>query len=403
MLRTIVTILLLSLLSQAYADDSLRGHAKYQGGYIIGDETPDTTRQQLDVRLNAEHVEDQFESVAHAQLLGYSSDQVQANPLGLLNLPDDDEAALDLSTEIYSEDNTSAALRLDRFFLGYAGSDLKLRIGRQVVTLGNGLAFQTLDRINPFPPLSIDKEYKRGSDMVFAGYRVGETDELQLFVVPQRDKDDSNERARIEADSSTFALRLRAQSEFLGIDYEALVARNFEDQVFGVGFAKDLLGAVVRADYALTILDSNETESSFLCNIDRSAELLGRNIYGYLEFFHNGFGVSDDKYSAISSDLIARVRRGEMFTLGKNYLSPGVRIEVTALLNLYGSFVWNLGDESGVVQSRLVYDFEQNFALTVGVNQPYGGRGSEFGGSKIDEVAGFSKATEIFSRIEMYF
>ena len=75
----------------------------------------------------------------------------------------------------------------------------------------------------------------------------------------------------------------------------------------------------------------------------------GKNLYGFLEFYYNGLG--GDDYLAVLSDpnVLERLARGELFTLGRPYLGWHIRLEVHPLFNVYVSVINNLSDPSGML------------------------------------------------------
>ena len=78
--------------------------------------------------------------------------------------------------------------------------------------------------------------------------------------------------------------------------------------------------------------------------------------------------------------LLVRLNRGEIYTLGRFYLSGHVSIEIHPLFNVYLTVINNLHDPSGVIQPRAIWGVTQNLELTLGANLYYGSKGSEYGG-----------------------
>ena len=76
-------------------------------------------------------------------------------------LGSDARQLFDLSTSSTPGDNTLLLQYLDRLWLGYTSDHLVGRFGRQAISWGNGMVYNTLDLFNPFPPDAIDTDYKR--------------------------------------------------------------------------------------------------------------------------------------------------------------------------------------------------------------------------------------------------
>ena len=75
-----------------------------------------------------------------------------------------------------------------------------------------------------------------------------------------------------------------------------------------------------------------------------------------------------------------RLQRGELFTLGKNYLAAAASIELAPLWVLTTTLFQNLDDDSLLLQIFSQHDLQQDLQLLVALNLPRGDDGSEFGG-----------------------
>ena len=129
---------------------------------------------------------------------------------------------------------------------------------------------------------------------------------------------------------------------------------------------------------------------------------------GHVEFYRNGFGIDNGDYSpdnlAQNPELISRIKRGELFVLGENYLAASATIELTPLWLLTSTIFANLDDDSNLIQFVSQHDFLQNLQLLVAVNIPGGNNKSEFGG--IDSgVPGkpLSVDESLFAQLAFYF
>jgi hypothetical protein len=256
--------------------------------------------------------------------------------------------------------------------VGYAGERLVLRLGRQAVSWGNGLGFHPLDMANPFAPTAIDKDYKTGDDMLYGQWLFDGGDDAQLILLPRRNA----ESGSVRGEESTLALKYHAGAAG-GLDYDILAARHYAENVFGLGWSKTLGGAVWRLDSTL----AGAGKLALASNLDYSWSALGKNFYGYLEYFHNSLGAREPTPRAPPvPELQARMARGEVFTRGRDYLSGGLQVELDPLFNLYLGLLSNWHERSGILQLRGVYDWQQDFQLSAGLEWPYGGEGGEFAG-----------------------
>ena len=71
----------------------------------------------------------------------------------------------------------------------------------------------------------------------------------------------------------------------LSLDIDLLLARHFDQNIFGLGLSRTFLEGVIRADMTLTELDSGSKKITAVLNYDSSWTLLGYNVYAFLEYF----------------------------------------------------------------------------------------------------------------------
>lgn len=394
----------------------LGGHVKYQYtridyrsedlGALFGDDPANDNS--FDLRLKAERRAGPWEFAAHYELLALSGDSLAARraleaagfpPRGPVSgLPDDRTRLFDLTDQLVDTERTVAVQRLDRLSVGYTSARVSVRFGRQAVSWGNGLVFQLLDFVNPFSPFAIDKDYKTGEDLLFAQWLPVVTDELQGIIVPRRDPDTHD----VESAESTYAAKYRRRFETFGL--ELLAARHYDESLAGASLVRSIGGAVGRLDASLTDSGTEGTVLSAVANLDYSWTWWGRNFYGYAEYFRSGFGESDPaNYAMPNPGLAARLARGELYTLARDYLALGGRVELTPLVNLFVSAVRNLNDASHVLQLRGAYDWRQDVQLMAGVNLPFGARGDEYGGIAVAPAAYAAAGRSAYVRIGCYF
>jgi hypothetical protein len=402
----------------APADDwKFGGHVKYQYTHtdyraddiyaVFGD---DPARDHgLDLRLKAENRRGPWDFAAHYELLALNGDTLAARRnvvaagipfTGVVSgLPDDRRRLFDLTHAITERDRRAVVHRLDRLSLGHSGARQTLRFGRQAVSWGNGLVFQPLDFVNPFSPVAIDKDYKTGDDMLYGQWLVGEKDDLQAILLPRRDPVTHH----VESDQSTYAVKFRAR--LAGVDVDLLAARHFSENLAGVGIVKSIGGAVWRLDASYIDLDNAGSTTSLVTNLDYSWMWGGKNVYGYIEYFRNGVGETDRAhYAAPAAELSARIARGELFTLARDYAGLGLQVELMPLFNLYTNLIANLNDGSKFLQLSGVYDWRQDVQMRAGVNLPSGDRGTEYGGVPVAGSSVFvSTGRAVYLRGAVYF
>jgi hypothetical protein len=297
---------------------------------------------------------------------------------GFLGLPAaaDETAALDLDRTLSQTGSRLLVARLDRLSVGYTGDRLVLRLGRQALSWGDGLVFQVLDLFNPFPPNAADTEYKPGTDMLSGQWLFPSGDDLQALVVPRR----TRAGGPLAAAASSFALKWHHFAG--GREVGLLAARHYDDTVVGGGFTGDLAGGVWRFDATWTRLAGGGAAVSAVANLDHSWVWGGKNVYGFAEVYRNGFGATHLAAGLPGLDpaLVARLERGEVFALGRDEVAAGARVELDPLTSLAPTLIANVHDGSGLALAQLSRDLSNDLRLDAGIQLPWGGRGSEFGG-----------------------
>lgn len=318
-------------------------------------------------------------------------------------LPTDDRRLFDLTHVVTDQGKRAALVRLDRLAAGFTSERTVVRFGRQAITWGNGLMFNTvMDIFNPFDPTTVDKEYKSGDDMLYAQYLRANGDDLQGVVVVRRNPLTGN----VESDQSSVALKHHG---FVGAgELDALLGRHFGETIAAVGGNHPIGGALWRGDLAATWTDTGGTVVSAVTSLSQSFTLRGKNVSGVVEYYYNGFGQPAGQYApaelAENGELLARLSRGELYNLGRHYLGISALIEATPLFVLTPSLFWNVGDPSALLQIATRNDISQNMTLLGALNVPIAGAGTEFGGidTGTDGVQ-LSTGPGVFVQLAWYF
>jgi len=401
--------------SAVSADDSLGGHVKYQ---FSGQSYPANSafRDLLGASSIDHALETRLKLAVNRSRWDFRADYqfiaIRADTLSLANqLPDaampantvisDDRRWWNLTYTFGDDDRTEIVHRLDRLSVGYSSERTVWRFGRQAVSWGNGMMFTPMDVFNPFDPAAVDKEYKTGDDMLYGQYLFGNGDDLQGVAVVRRDP----RSGEVEMDQSSLAFKYHG---LLGThEIDLLAARHFGDRILGLGGNVGLGGAVWRGDLTWTRTDLQEVLSA-VTSLSYSWNWGGKNISGVLEYYYNGFGQADSTYSlpqlAENPDLLARLRRGELYTLARNYLGVSATVEVTPLLHLVPGLFLNLDDPSALVQVVAQIDLRQNLMALCALNLPVGPDGSEYGGIETPaEGRYFSAGPGLFAQLAWYF
>lgn len=413
---TILLLLSCALLSTASANTELftGGHAKY---LFLLNAFPDDSLfldyidspavdHYGDLRLKFDWQKDKVQLAADYQLIAGHGDSLilssslPGNVLISNTVPTDERRLFDL-TQVISENSDSILVhRLDRLYLGITGKKTVVRIGRQAVSWGNGLIYTAMDFFNPFDPAAVDKEYKTGDDMLYGQYLKQNGDDIQAVWVVRRDIN-----GNVSSDVDSIAAKYHGFSG--NREYDLLLAQHFDDTIIALGGLTDISGALWRGDITLTDTQSDNI-ISLVTSLTYSWTGWGHNISGIAEYFYNGFGQANENYSptalAANPDLVERLARGELFTLGRHYLALSALIEMTPLWLLTPNAFINIADGSFLAQLVTSYDLKQDLQILAALSVPVGAAGTEYGG--IDSgIAGkqLSSGASIFAQLAWYF
>jgi hypothetical protein len=320
---------------------------------------------------------------ADYQMAAFAGDQVSLSrqlPGGGVFLPaypDDDRRLMDLTHVLREGDRSLWLQRLDRLWLGWSSDKVVLRLGRQSLSWGNGLFYAPMDLVNPFDPATIDTEYKFGDDMFYAQFLRANGDDLQLAAVARRDP----RTGETTSDQGTLALKYHG---FAGAwEYDLLMSEHYDDLVLGGGVSRDVGGALWRADLVFSDTPSGDY-LQLVTNLSTSWVWRDRNMTGTVEYFYNEFGLRDGPYDADRlaeyPELLRRVARGDLFTLGRHNIAANLLVELTPLWTVSPTLLANLGDGSALFQLVTQVSLADEAVLLGSLNLPLGSNGTEFGG-----------------------
>ena len=291
------------------------------------------------------------------------------------NFDSDDARLMDLSSKITQGNDYFLSHRIDRLNLGLDGDFGRMIIGRQAVTWGNGLLFNPMDIFNPFSPYDTERDYKKGDDMACFETFFKRGDDLQLIYVPRRDLQEGN----IKFSESSAGVKYHLLLDDMEFDFMA--ARHYDDDLVGIGYVGTVGDTILRSDLIYTFAgeDTKDDFFSFIVNIDYSWVWFKKNFYGFIEYYYSGVGVDDYSEAYTDSDLSVRINRGEVYGIGKNYLSSSLRIELSPLVNFSLTAIANLNDPSYLLQPVIAWSAAQNLEVTIGSNLAIGGKDDEYG------------------------
>lgn len=393
------------------------GHFKYYLSHTSYDDDnifsflgeSNATDHNINLRLIAEKKwHGKWDTVIHYEAVGYHSDSLKiGSELELLpalsgyTLPNDDRRLFNLTSVINKSGSNAVQHRLDRASIGYTSNDFVFRFGRQAISWGNGMVFQPMDIFNPFSPTAIDTEYKSGDDLLYLQNLLESGDDIQTVLIPRRDLATSD----LEGEESSFAIKYHGRSG--DTDFDILLARHINSDIVGVGFASDFKGGILRGDL---VSENNSIESviSTVISYNYSWIWSSHNITGFIEYYHNGGGIDNGSYSledfAGKPALIEKLSRGEVFTIGQDYVDVGLTIELSPRWIFNSLIIYNINDGGWLTQWTASFDWKQNLALLLGVTLPIADKGTEYGGipSPLNDV-NIGSGRSFYLQLSTYF
>jgi len=268
-------------------------------------------------------------------------------------------------------------LGVDRLYLKLSVGPLAITLGRQAVSFGTTFFFTPTDLVAPFSATTLDREYRPGVDALRADLFFGESTTVTLVAAYAG-----------AFEPSGLVLVGRGGTTAGRFDLGLFLGMVHEDLVLGLD-AQGSVGSVgLRGEATLTRPAGGDdpffrvvlgADHHFEAGIDLSLELYWQSLgaagsEAYLAFY-----------------LSERVRRGELWTVGRFYAASALSWQAHPLLTVSLFGVANLGDPSALVGPGLTYSVSDAVSLDLGLYLGAGARpataldgldldlGSEFG------------------------
>jgi len=413
-LLLIILCVMFSSHSMAGEFAPVNGHVKLQQQYAGSGENSvadffgfsDIQATSLDFRLIGQYSTDNWSFVANYLLTGIQGSAVEfrrkvEDLFPGLNIDRDDMQWFNLSDTLSSTDNRELKHSLDRLYAAYSSDHAVFKLGRQTISWGNGLVFRPMDLFSPFAPDAVDTSYKPGTDMLYGQWLFDNGSELTGLIVPRRNASTSN----LDNDFSSAAVKWHYVGQTLESD--AMLAIDYTDTVAALSMTGPIFQAVWRFDLVPTFLDSGGSRTSLAANMETAWQWGAKNVSGYVEYFRNGFGLSRSGYTMVDlpNELAVRIARGQLFNTGRDYLSTGLRIGMTPLMQISPLFILNLNDQSALFFFQGNVSLLQDLTIDFGVSVGLGGKGSEFGGIETSPGSGIYNEPpgQIYARLAYFF
>jgi hypothetical protein len=251
----------------------------------------------------------------------------------------------------------SNGTKIDRANISYKHQNINFTIGRHAISWGNGLIFNPVDIFNPFDPLAINRDYKPGDDMLHAEIARSNGDNVQFLYVNHE---------------SEYSLASKYHGFYEDLEYDVLVARHFDETIASVGLSASIGDWLWRGDIQHQGLIGGDSAQSLVTNLQRFFEFQGKPTSLTLEWYHNGFGLSETPSMQDLQHLFKRMARGELFSPGKDYLAIALMSQMSALWNMGVTSISEAQNDQHIVQITSHHSLTNDVEFIVALNLPWG-------------------------------
>ncbi|MCK4911838.1 MAG: hypothetical protein KAR83_09350 [Thermodesulfovibrionales bacterium] len=254
---------------------------------------------------------------------------------------------------------------LDRAFISFAAEEFDLTAGRQPISFGSARVINPTDVLAPFTYETLAKEEKTGIDAFRLRVPTGDFSELDIAIV-----------LGDNAEQDEGAAYMRIKSYINETDIGFMVMRYGQNMMLGIDVARAIgeASAWVEATYTEPAEEFYYTDDSSYTRLSIGADMaFTGDVYGYIEYHFNGPGADEPEDYALNV-LNAAYLEGSVYLLGRNYLAPGLRVEINPLLSAEAAALININDSSALLAPSLTYSVSDNASASIGA---YLGTGDE--------------------------
>ena len=269
--------------------------------------------------------------------------------------------AFPMTAALFAGESFGARFRMDRLNMRVELGPVRLTLGRQAITFGQGQAFTPMDLVAPFTPATLDTSYKPGVDAVRADLFLGMG--AQLSVVATYLGEWSLDGA---------ALIGHGQVTLGATDVAVMGGSIYGDPVVGASVWAPIGPVGVWADVTLTGLKPNPFVRAVVGAMVRPGPttMLSFEIYG------QRFGTTDQSEYLLMG-MGERYGRSELWLSGHLYASVMISQEITPLLSASVVLLGNLLDPSMYVIPTISWSAASNADLSFGLQFGVGERPDE--------------------------
>jgi hypothetical protein len=227
--------------------------------------------------------------------------------------------------------------RVDRLSVAMSGGAWSVRVGRQAISWATTIFLTPADPFVPLDPSDPFREYRRGVDAIRVQWYPGPLSVLDFVVRPAS-----------TPNGNTITALARGKTTVSGWELSAWGGAVHDAAGAGAGLTRSVGASALRAEAEIRRDSAGGVVVRGTVGLDRRITVSGRDLYGVIEYQHDGFG------AASAADLVATAfsrpaGRSELQVLGRDEAATQVTYQLRPLLSLELLTLWNLRDGSGLV------------------------------------------------------
>lgn len=270
----------------------------------------------------------------------------------------------DADQAISTGDTVQWRHRLYRGWLGADRGDTVVRFGRQRIAWGTGKLWNPTDVLNPYQPLSVERDQRRGVDALYARQGFGNFTQLEAAWA-------------LEDVWARQSLLARAKSHWGEYDASLMggkVAGSSDSWAVGGDFAGNLFEGTLHGEWLYRAPDwKGDVGYEYTFPAETKLWAL-RDAAIVVEYLHSGSGARDTaRYDT------AALIQGREVTLARDYFGFTYSKDVHALLKAELVVLQNADDGSNFFSPSLQWNALDNLYLTLGLQRFGGPKRTEFG------------------------
>lgn len=225
------------------------GYIKYMNTSTFQDLDSISNDNLLHNRLNLKvYLNKHFTTVIEMRNRVFWGTSVQTIPNYASSI-DNDNTAIDLSVNLIDEPAFLVHLKIDRLYIDYQSVKWQVTLGRQRINWGKNLVWNPNDLFNAYNFVDFDYEERPGTDAVRVQYFTSGNSSIETAINYAKKWKDN-----------TLALKYNFNS--YKYDFQAIIAKYFEDYMLGFGWEGAIKSIGVKGELSYFVPQEKSDESN---------------------------------------------------------------------------------------------------------------------------------------------